>query len=143
MVNTNEYMAAYMNRRRKTRRAQLIELLGGICLDCGTDQRLEFDHRIPGSQEFRINTRALDKPWPVILAEVAKCDLRCNPCHRVKTARLREDGSVDHGGGASGKKNCPCTPCKTRKAEYMKVYMEAYTRPNRSSVAQSVAALDC
>jgi hypothetical protein len=127
---TNEYMAAYMKRRRKSRKAQLILMLGGSCIDCGTTEGLEFDHRNPSDKKFGV-TMGLDKPWQVILDEAAKCDLRCSPCHRSKTTRLQENGSVDHGGGVSGKRNCPCPPCRARKTEYNKRY-------NRSSVAQSV-----
>lgn len=52
-------------------------------------------------------------------AELKKCQLLCHDCHREKTLK---EISVDHGEGLSGKKNCPCAPCKQRKSEYMVEY---------------------
>lgn len=58
------------------------------CVDCGnTDVRvLEFDH-VRGSKEANI-TRLLGSaaPWEIIEAEIAKCEVRCTNCHRIKTS---------------------------------------------------------
>jgi hypothetical protein len=64
----------------------------------------------------------LDKPWVILIDELSKCQLLCNDCHLDKSKLEGSLGTVDHGGGISGKKNCPCVLCKTRKAEYMKNY---------------------
>ncbi len=57
------------------------------CVDCGqTDIRcLEFDH-VRGSKSADI-TRLLNNAvdWSVIEAEIAKCEVRCANCHRLKT----------------------------------------------------------
>jgi hypothetical protein len=73
-------------------------------------------------------SRGILKPWAVLLAELAKCQLLCPPHHLEKSMRQGAFGAVGHGGGASGKKNCPCVPCKARKAAYMKVYKKTYVR---------------
>jgi hypothetical protein len=88
----NEYMAKYMAARRASRRATLIKQLGGHCVRCATTEDLQFDHIVPGSQAFRISGKGLDKPWSVIQAEVVKCQLLCDPCHRAKSKECGETG---------------------------------------------------
>lgn len=74
----------------RTRRAMLIDLLGGKCVDCGGTSKLEFDHRDPTQKLFNIGKKGHRKLDPTPLAELAKCQLRCYDCHKVKT---RTDGS--------------------------------------------------
>lgn len=113
----NEYMRDYMSRRYHERRKQAIQALGGKCIDCGTTENLELDH-IERSTKL-INVSSFTWSDKVYWAEVLdKCTLRCQSCHRKKSAWER---SVVHGGGLSGKRNCPCEPCRRRKAEYMRV----------------------
>jgi len=58
------------------------------CIDCGqTDIRvLEFDH-VRGNKSASI-TRLLNNavPWKAIEDEIAKCEVRCMNCHRIKTS---------------------------------------------------------
>ena len=57
------------------------------CVDCGqTDIRvLEFDH-VRGDKTLAI-AKLLDRAisWYTIEAEIAKCEVRCANCHRLKT----------------------------------------------------------
>lgn len=57
------------------------------CVDCGeTDLRvLEFDH-VRGNKSANI-ARLLNNAvsWPTIEKEIAKCEVRCANCHRIKT----------------------------------------------------------
>lgn len=124
---TNEYMAKYMANRRRERRDKLIQMAGFTCKECGSAKELEFDHRDPSTLSFRLSGAGLDKAWGKILEEFKKCDLLCGSCHLEKTSRECENGQVPHGGGLSGKKNCPCEPCRIRKREYMR----GYVRPHR------------
>lgn len=62
------------------------------CIDCGeTDIRcLEFDH-VRGNKSSSIATLIKNgASWSVIEAEIAKCEVRCANCHRIKT--------IEHGG---------------------------------------------
>lgn len=63
-------------------------LLEHPCVDCGqTDIRaLEFDH-VRGNKSANI-TRLLNNAvsWEAIEAEIAKCEVRCVNCHRIKTS---------------------------------------------------------
>lgn len=59
------------------------------CVDCGaTDPRiLEFDHREGVEKVAAINTLLKTQAWDAMVAEIAKCDVRCANCHRRRTAR--------------------------------------------------------
>ena len=74
--------------RKELYRLMTDYLLAHPCVDCGeTDVRcLEFDHR-PGEAKFRDVARMISNslPWKRILAEIAKCDVRCANCHRRRT----------------------------------------------------------
>jgi 5-methylcytosine-specific restriction endonuclease McrA len=101
-----------------TRRKRALDYLGNQCVICGVTTALQFDHIDPDSKVFGIAGN-LNRKWPVLKEELDKCQLLCQQHHREKTIR---ESSVEHGGGLSGKKNCPCALCKARKAEYMKTY---------------------
>lgn len=119
MANSNEYMREYMLKRYHARRANAIEMLGGVCAQCGDIEDLELDHIDPYDKSFSIS-----KMWSVshanFMRELGKCQLLCNYCHKKKSS---EEASVEHGGGVSGKRNCSCDLCKARKADYMKSYV--------------------
>jgi hypothetical protein len=120
----NDYQRAYQLARYHRRKAEAIEFLGGVCARCGATEGLEIDHIDPALKSFSIG-----KLWSVskvrFYTELRKCQLLCKPHHIEKT---RQEQSVEHGGGASGKRNCKCKPCKAKKAEYM----HAYGHPSRA-----------
>lgn len=87
-MSRNAYFRAYMAQRYVARMAAAAAYLGGECVDCGSEKRLEFDHVDPRVKEFAITkacTIAEERFW----AEVQKCVLRCNQCHKKKTSRDR------------------------------------------------------
>jgi hypothetical protein len=81
-----ERMAGY---RVANRPLLLAYLLDHPCVDCGeTDPVvLDFDHRDPSTKRNEVARLAATKPWPQVLAEIAKYDVRCANCHRGKTAK--------------------------------------------------------
>lgn len=96
----------------------MIEYLGGKCVVCTSQEGLEIDHIDPSTKCYAILARwnkSLDYHKP----ELEKCQLLCVTCHLSKTVEMK---SVGHGEGLSGKKNCKCVPCKTRKSEYNREY---------------------
>lgn len=115
-------MNNYMKNRWIRRRAEAVEFLGGKCIKCGTSESLEFDHIDPSTKTMTI-ARASSRSAEFFMNEVKKCQLLCTNCHLDKTLSEKE---VAHGGGLAGKKNCPCSLCKAKKAEYMAEYMRAY-----------------
>ena len=80
----NEY---YINRRIDIKEWLFDYLSKNPCIDCGESEpiKLEFDHR--GDKVFEIGKSLVGKGKTLeeIQLEVAKCDVRCANCHKVKT----------------------------------------------------------
>ena len=80
-VNRNSHVNA------ENRQKLYIYLSEHSCVDCGQNdiRVLEFDH-VRGNKSASIND-LLKKAasWETIKAEIAKCEVRCVNCHRVKT----------------------------------------------------------
>lgn len=74
---------------RRRVRAWLLEYLQTHhCVDCGESNPivLEFDHHTPTDKHFNIGD-ATSRGFSLkrVIAEVAKCEVRCANCHRRKT----------------------------------------------------------
>jgi hypothetical protein len=71
--------------RGRSRKLELIKLLGGECEKCGYDNNyaaLEFHHNEPSNKEFQLDLRSLsNRKWDAILLEADKCRLLCSNCH--------------------------------------------------------------
>lgn len=46
---------------------------------------MDFDHR-PGEEKLFTIASASEQPRAVLMAEIAKCDIICSNCHRIRTA---------------------------------------------------------
>ena len=84
MNYSRERMRAYMAARRARIRREMVEYLGGKCSWCEATEELHFDHKDPRTKLFDIAS-GLDRPRGVLLVEVRKCQLLCEPHHREKT----------------------------------------------------------
>ncbi len=104
-------------RNKVERHAEVDRLKSVPCTDCGKAYPpyvMDFDHRDPSIKGAEIN-HLLNKttaPWARVLEEIAKCDVVCVNCHRLRT-----------GGGASpdarkrllrSLKRAPCLDCGQR-----------------------------
>lgn len=80
--------------RRRLFKIKCLAYLGGVCIDCGASDNLEFSHNNPTGKEFNIPEKCgLD--WDtVIRPELDKCSLRCHRCHNVYDGKQAE---VQHG----------------------------------------------
>lgn len=61
------------------------------CVDCGNDDlvTLEFDH-VRGKKEDSVKRMVNDGvSWHLIEKEIAKCEVRCANCHRIRTAKTQ------------------------------------------------------
>ena len=62
------------------------------CCDCGnlySPEVMDFDHRTGVEKKFRLANAGSKNPEDV-KQEIAKCDVVCANCHRVRTARRRQ-----------------------------------------------------
>lgn len=90
------------------RRPRMVAILGDKCVKCGSADDLQFDHIDPAKKSFNITSNMT--PNPTVLAEIAKCQLLCRPCHERKT-------SIENSGFRHGtvygwmKKRCECKSC--------------------------------
>jgi hypothetical protein len=80
-----------VRRRQDATVAFLRELRDVPCADCGgrfLPHQMDFDHRDPATKTFNIcSGRAMLKSREVLLSEVAKCDVVCVNCHRLRSRR--------------------------------------------------------
>ena len=89
-------LAVRLNREaRRRKKAQLVILFGGKCVDCGYGAHLaalEFDHRDPSQKKFTISGGSgIAKTWNVLVEEAKKCDLVCSNCHAIRTYMQHEE----------------------------------------------------
>jgi hypothetical protein len=69
------------------------------CADCGGTFPLvcmDFDHRDPALKSFTI-AQGLQRSHEALLAEIAKCDVVCSNCHRLRTAAQHAAGVIKSG----------------------------------------------
>lgn len=123
-------MAEYMANRRDKRRDKLVALAGGKCEQCGSLDRLEFNHRNRKDKLFGLSGAGLDKSWPTILVELDKCDLLCYTCHKRYTVGQWSSGEIrpwndktdlpyEHGTARMYQETkCKCGLCVTAKRMY-------------------------
>jgi hypothetical protein len=70
----------------------LDEFRSQACADCGErfpGCSMEFDHRDPARKEYVVSQMPGRYKLAAILAEIAKCDVVCANCHRIRTHRRR------------------------------------------------------
>jgi hypothetical protein len=137
----NAYMRIYMKARYHKRRAEAITQLGGVCVRCGSDDQLEFDHR-----DRATKIADIAKIWTYAIKtlreEIEKCQLLCQSCHQSKT--LTDLGRVSvrgtHG-TLSAYNYCKCEECRGAKRRYMKEYNKTRVRKrDRNKVLQGSVA---
>jgi hypothetical protein len=85
------YQAEYGRDHRINRFAWLDQLKAQPCMDCKRTfppECMDFDHRDPTNKLFNVSQAAISgRSLESVQAEVAKCDLVCACCHRIRTAK--------------------------------------------------------
>ena len=79
-------MREYMRKRYHDRMNAAKEFLGGECVKCESNEKLDLDHIDPSDKSFTIaslHNCSIDKFW----LEVKKCQLLCRDCHVAKTRK--------------------------------------------------------
>jgi RNA polymerase subunit RPABC4/transcription elongation factor Spt4 len=87
----------------------MMEYLGGKCINCGSTINLEFHHIDPETKLFNITDRCkrstAQNGWkntPEMFNEINKCQLLCNKCHSILTG---ETHSCEYGNNTKFDKN--------------------------------------
>ncbi len=87
--NHNQYCRTWRMKRRQ--RVADIKLASG-CVDCGYNEHacaLDFDHIDASTKLFTIGPN-VGAAWAKVEAEIAKCEVVCANCHRVRTVARRQ-----------------------------------------------------
>lgn len=93
--NRIPYKVKYNKGRRLRNKQKLVELFGGLCMDCKQAWPpfvMEFDHRDPALKAFNLGGTSMQFSWDRLVEEAKKCDLVCSNCHRVRTHKQRCEG---------------------------------------------------
>ncbi len=111
-----ESLLAYFCRRGADHRSFTDSLKDCPCLDCGGEfppYVMEFDH-VRGTKRFALGKMA-NHSQEAIEAELAKCELVCCVCHRIRSHERREDPTterlVEFREWVNALKTRPCTDC--------------------------------
>jgi hypothetical protein len=90
---TDKKLAIYNKQQLKQKLAQIKESSG--CVDCGINNHiiLDFDHL--HDKKYNISRMIHDGfSWAAIKKEIAKCEVVCANCHRIRTHnRLTDQAS--------------------------------------------------
>ncbi len=111
-----EALLAYFRNRSEVHRTLTDSLKSCPCLDCGGSFPpfiMEFDH-VRGEKRFSLGKMA-NHSQEAVEAELAKCELVCCVCHRLRTAERRTLSSNqkvnDFRQWLAEQKSCPCLDC--------------------------------
>lgn len=114
---------------RRENRQWSIELLGGVCVRCGENNGLHFDHINRNTKSYDIAVY-LACSQTKLRKELKKCQLLCRYCHIKKTC---EDNGFNpepvHGTiGMYSNHGCRCLSCKRANALNQMNYYVKYGR---------------
>lgn len=79
--------------RQIERDRRINELKSKPCTDCGhafPPECMDFDH-VKGKKIIKISTHRMYHRWETLLKEIAKCELVCANCHRIRTKKRRKE----------------------------------------------------
>jgi len=93
MANSNEYMREYMREYSAKRRLKALDYLGGICVNCKGKEDLEIHHIDPKTKSFTI-AKGWHHSWVKIVAELNKCEILCDECHKDHHKVINEHGTT-------------------------------------------------
>lgn len=84
--NRTHILSVYNDRRDFVNKSKDIP-----CADCGKKYPLycmDFDH-VRGEKEFQLSSSS-SRSYQKIIAEIAKCDVVCAVCHRIRTHERKQ-----------------------------------------------------
>ena len=102
-----------VTRRQRAARDWLRDLRRVPCMDCEKPFEphvMDFDHRDCSTKRFNVAGRRFLRSRATLLEEVAKCDIVCANCHRIRTFADFERGKL----GPPVRDHLPSTPERER-----------------------------
>lgn len=112
----NAYHRVYQLRRYHERMERFRQLLGGVCMQCGSTKNLHIDHIDPKSKDRKIS-HAWNWRDEAVLEELKKCQLLCERCHLAKH-------NSPHGAIRRYQKGCRCYACRAASAAFGRKYRQ-------------------
>lgn len=112
------------------RKKLCVDKLGGVCVICGSVDKLEFDHIDRSNVGFRIGGH-LWRSIDVLFEELKKCQLLCREHHVEKTLKELGRKPAIHGTASRySNRGCRCIMCTRAWAEYIKPRISKYRKKN-------------
>ena len=78
----------YNARKRPIRKEVIDKLKSAPCVDCKLKYPpvcMDFHHKDPSTKLFEPNSGCCSRSLKAVLNEIAKCELVCANCHRIRT----------------------------------------------------------
>lgn len=91
----------FLNNKKRTQgrlKLMLNQLKADPCMDCGgkfPPYVMDFDHRDPSTKICKVSSLVYSSSEQLLMAEIAKCDLVCANCHRIRTHKNTDRGHHD------------------------------------------------
>lgn len=92
-----ERTKAKVRARKEALRAEVEVLKAAPCTDCGRTfppECMDFDHIDATSKTLDVGTLVCNGGRQRVLAEIAKCELVCACCHRIRTRKRYSAGGL-------------------------------------------------
>jgi 5-methylcytosine-specific restriction endonuclease McrA len=104
----------------------------GPCRECGSWERLEVDHIDPKQKvTHRVWSLARDERE----AELKKCQVLCNKCHKKKTAEMLAKPLVHGTRNGYTKHGCRCADCREANNSRARAWRERQQQPKGETAA--------
>jgi|APSaa5957512576_1039674.scaffolds.fasta_scaffold19861_2 hypothetical protein len=112
---TQRDLSAVADKRRRIERRAVVERMKAVpCAGCHGSYPffvMDFDHRDPSGKLFEINRALARRAWSLVLTEIAKCDVVCVNCHRLRSWSEPSKKLTSRQQLVAALKNVPCTDC--------------------------------
>lgn len=83
------------------------------CTRCQSTDQLELDHVDPNTKVYNpARLWSMSDDNPAKIAELDKCQILCNTCHKEKTMKYRTENRQGHGTVSCYVRGCRLDPCR-------------------------------